>query len=99
MMLFVEIMTMLDFVICRNGHIKEPVWSELGHVSGQRETAPIWTLDTTAELEKYRHHYRVGKYCRVEKLQGWKNTAKGSTVKLDNACLNVVVYMGEGGLS
>ena len=25
MMLFVEIMTMLDFVICRNGHIKEPV--------------------------------------------------------------------------
>ena len=52
MMLFVEIMTMLDFVICRNGHIKEPVWSELGHVSGQRETAPIWT-QPRPELEKY----------------------------------------------
>ena len=47
MMLFVEIMTMLDFVICRNGHIKKPVWSELGRVSGQRETAPIGTLVVT----------------------------------------------------
>ena len=67
-MLFVEIMTMLDFVICRNGHIKEPVvvtgdgWAvsvkprQYGHncrVEQNMDTiAELEKMDSIAELEK-----------------------------------------------